>query len=94
MPKIIDATTAAAQVVVNITRQNINQAIVAKGNLAETITIESQDPDGSWRQIVTDDSGPLQLTATNMQIGIFAAVGQIRINKPITASQVEVWLGA
>lgn len=94
MPEIIAETTAAATYETTISTQNINQALSVRGDLGtDVIGIEQQNPDGSW-SIVEDEKGLVQLASDRKVIGVYAAVGRIRINKPVTASAVAVWLGA
>lgn len=100
MAEIIAPTAAAAiSEEITITTRNINQAIMASGDLAaDVIPIEKENPDGSWSQVEVEINGVatlIQLTATNMAIGIYAAMGKIRVNKPATGSRlVGVDLGA
>jgi len=94
MGEIITPRTEAKTHELVVSTQNFKRALRVQGDLGSAeIAIEHQNPDDSWSQIYVDGEA-VKLTATNQAIGVFATLGRIRINKPVTTNLVGVWFGA
>jgi len=94
MGMIIDWTTSAETVDVVITDDKIGRALIARGDLAANIiAVEYLDKNGDPYPAMQDGEA-ITLNADNQAVGLYSAIGRIRIKKPVTTNEVAVFLGA